>query len=426
MTNRARVTRISGDPLDEPTILDVQAEVRRYVTAVLDNGEAAPDTSAEDIAQEAIARLLENAWRLDRSAAAGYALATARNLLISTRRSRNLAERHAPRLVEIEPPGDPQEAVVRAEERAALARALRRLPPKERDVLVQREVRARSLTDVAAEIGAKPAAVAATAARARGRLRLEYLLALHRIDLPTARCRPVLTALALGHRGRQADLGAGRHLATCTVCGELAVALSARDRHRVLAPVIVALAAGLAWVRRLVRSHPVATGGAAAAVTASVITGAILVRSQDPPAPPPPPPPRLQVAVGQVDLLPLAGQSLIRFAGSTARVDRVPVASVPADEGFWIGQGASRLWVQLRTARESPPVIRPGEVVTFTGTVVANDPGLAPRVGLSAAEGAGQLQNQAVHLAVAPSGLRITPAQPTPAQPTTPTPTRTR
>ena len=93
--------------------------------------------------------------------------------------------------------------------------------------------------------------------------------------------------------------------------------------------------------------------------------------------------------------------------GKTATAQGVLVQSVPADEGFWVGTSETeRVWVQLSGIDESGYVVQQGDRVDFTGQVTAHDPGFATQVGVDAAEGADQLDQQAAHIEVAKSQLR--------------------
>lgn len=87
----------------------------------------------------------------------------------------------------------------------------------------------------------------------------------------------------------------------------------------------------------------------------------------------------------------------------------VPVLSVPADEGFWVGTSEEqRVWVQLTgEVGESPYQVQEGDTVDFEGTVVAHDAGFADQVGLAEADGAAQLTEQATHLQVAKSAIAL-------------------
>jgi hypothetical protein len=94
---------------------------------------------------------------------------------------------------------------------------------------------------------------------------------------------------------------------------------------------------------------------------------------------------------------------LTPFTGREARSNGVAVESVPADEGFWIGHGTERLWVQLAAHGESAVHVRTGQIAIFRGRIVANPAGFARQIGLTSNEGAQQLERQGVHIAVAGS-----------------------
>ena len=83
---------------------------------------------------------------------------------------------------------------------------------------------------LAAEGGTSKGAVAMRLARARAGLRVEFVVAFRRVDLPTSRCRPVLLALSAGDRRRQHELGAAAHLLRCSTCAELARPVTERRR----------------------------------------------------------------------------------------------------------------------------------------------------------------------------------------------------
>jgi hypothetical protein len=98
---------------------------------------------------------------------------------------------------------------------------------------------------------------------------------------------------------------------------------------------------------------------------------------------------------------------LIRFVAKPVRARGVPVQSVPADEGFWVGTSpTNRVWVQLRGPAESAYDVEVGDTVSFAGRVVSHGAGFAASVGVSPAEGARELSRQRGHLVVAQSELR--------------------
>lgn len=97
--------------------------------------------------------------------------------------------------------------------------------------------------------------------------------------------------------------------------------------------------------------------------------------------------------------------------GKTATARGVLVQSVPADEGFWAGTSdTDRVWVQLSGTGESGYVVQQGDRVDFTGQVTRHDPDFADGVGVDAAEGADQLEQQGAHIEVVKSDLRRTAA----------------
>ncbi|MCZ2837617.1 hypothetical protein [Modestobacter sp. VKM Ac-2985] len=66
----------------------------------------------------------------------------------------------------------------------------------------------------------------------------------------------------------------------------------------------------------------------------------------------------------------------------------VPVLAVPTDEGFWVGNEQSRIWVQLVEPGESPVSVAPGDLVSFTGEVVPNADGFVEGLALPADQAA--------------------------------------
>lgn len=405
-----RTTRAAQVPPAEADLLLVGAPVRRLVAARLDS-----PADVDDVVQETLARLWEVRWRLERGALLAYGMVVARNLVSSAERGRELQRRHAHRLAgPASTEDDPVLAVLAEEERIALLAALAALRDDDRGLLLDHEVHGIGTEKIAADRGISRGAVAARLARARARLRVDHLLALRRIELPTPRCRAVLDAVSLGDRHRQRVLGTAEHLLDCSTCGPLAEPLLARRRRlTALAPValLIALASKLAgWVR----AHPL-QAAASATGTATVTVLAVTLLGADPPAPAPPPPPvaapamPAELSVGSARLLPAAQVGSLRaYAGRTAVARDVRVESVPADEGFWVGDGPGRrVWVQFETRGESALRIRPGQRASFSAKVVPVRPGTAGRINLTAAEGAAELRSAGAYLLVDPAGLTL-------------------
>ena len=105
------------------------------------------------------------------------------------------------------------------------------------------------------------------------------------------------------------------------------------------------------------------TAGAAAAVAVAAVVSATPAPPAAPPAPSASvaPPASVDATLIAPDgpVLPRAAE-LRELTGRQVRARGVRVLAVPADEGFWVGDGADqRVWVQLRTRGESPERIRP-------------------------------------------------------------------
>ena len=371
----------------------------------------------DDLVQETFTRLLQAGPRLDDDALAPFAVVLARNVAVSYIRSRSTEARHLHRLVELAEPDRPEEQALRQEEARAVAEGLARLPTRDRSALVANEVEGADTATLAAELGSTPGAVAAQLARARAKLRVNYLLAIRGVDLPTARCRSVLNALSAGDRRRQRALDAGGHLLDCEVCASLSEPLT--ERRRALAALLpLGLVKPLDGLRAWIRDHPgQATAGTGAVVGATLLATQVL--GGDPPREPPASAPTtVTAAIPAGDptltsegraILPLTGRPpLARYAGDPVRAQGVRVQQVTADEGFWVGTSPrDRVWVQLTGTRESRPQIQRGDRVSFTGQMVEHLPGFASRAGVNAREGAGLLNQQGYHVQVRADRLRL-------------------
>lgn len=123
--------------------------------------------------------------------------------------------------------------------------------------------------------------------------------------------------------------------------------------------------------------------------------------------------PELQIlTVGKQLLLPLSREvSLARFTGATVVGRGVPVESVVADEGFWVGiSPMDRVFVRLIVGGESPPRIRAGQRLSFSGTMRRN-PLQLESLGVSDAEGASLLRQQGHHIELQVEDLMVTTAR---------------
>jgi RNA polymerase sigma factor (sigma-70 family) len=294
-------TRAPASDARHQDILELQQLLRRVVGARVRD----PDT-VDDLVQEALARVIAARGRLDDEAVTPYAIVTARNLVTSLAREEERGRRHRPRLVDLSEPERPEDAALRQEEAAAVEAALAGLPDHERDAMVAHEVEGVDTATLAEARRSTPGAVGVQLARTRARLRLDYLLALRRAELPTTRCRPVLLALSAGDRRRQLTLDAGGHLMECPTCASLSRPLV--ERRRSIAVLLPLLALWWLW-RRIqawaARRPVLASLTAASAVTvAGLVLAPPLVAPDQAPRPAPttttlPPPAAPQGAAGR-------------------------------------------------------------------------------------------------------------------------------
>jgi RNA polymerase sigma factor (sigma-70 family) len=254
-------------------LADVEAVVRRTLAA-----RTRDQHLVEDLTQETLARLAGTEHRFSPDAERAYAVVTARNLLVSHFRRQSVRGRHLHRLLDDEGSDDPAQATLDKEERDAMTSALSQLDPADRDLLMRHEVSGTDLATLAGEANVTSGAIAMRLARARANLRLKFLLAFRRMELPTNHCRPVLLAFAVGDRRRQAQLDADEHVRTCSACAQLVGPMTQRDR-RIAGWLLIPVAEGLRRGWRALRSHPVHAASAAMILAG---TGALVVAARSP------------------------------------------------------------------------------------------------------------------------------------------------
>lgn len=435
-------------------LVELQAPLRRFVASRV------RDThQVEDIVQETMLRMLQVAPRLEAESLSAYAFTVARNLIVAGARSEATARRNLPQLVERHEPVRPDTAATEAEARRALGVALAKVTPAVRHQLLARDLDRRPLHEVAVESNVSAGVLASQLHRTRARLRVDYLLSLRQITLPSAACEKVLVAISAADQRRQTALRAGQHLDGCPVCSELSLPLVGRD-HALAgwAPIpLIALGSLHGHLARLFGAHPKASVAASTgvAITVAAVAAGAVYASADPAGVATPPsqtvtvpsatpptkegpdstagaattstnqsapevsgptspagadglvPPRVPdlshlggpVIADAVHLKPLSGQNV--------QARGVTVLKVPADEGFWIGQEKSRVWVNLAGAGESPLQIRTGQRLSFTGVVTANTPAFLASAGPAQDDGLGLLRRQQFHLEVDPSSIQV-------------------
>jgi hypothetical protein len=159
------------------------------------------------------------------------------------------------------------------------------------------------------------------------------------------------------------------------------------------------------WIRANPVPSTAGTVGAVAIAVAVVMTGSPAPTPT--PARPSPAPPATLTVDGRPTLPAPRVGPIAGAVGRTAVARDVPVQSVPADEGFWVGGGpGARVWVQLATqGHESSVRVRPGQRASFSGAVVRVGADTAAKVGLTAAEGAAELRSIGAYVTVDPRRL---------------------
>ena len=252
----------------------VEPVLRRVIAARVGDRAA-----VDDLVQDALEHLLRARGRLAQEMMVPYGVVTARNVAASYARTAARRSASSARMVDLSGPESPDEVVLRAEEQAAMALALARLPEEERARLVAHEVEAVPVSALT-PAGSAEGTTRVRLARSRAKLRVEYLLALRGVELPTSRCRPTLLALAGGERERQRSVAAARHLLECSTCASLSEALVERCRGlAVLIPLVAFQRLG-----HVIKSHPATSGVAAASTAGAVAVGMAVAASGSPPA----------------------------------------------------------------------------------------------------------------------------------------------
>lgn len=366
---------------------DLEPLLRRVIGARVRDA-----ATVEDLVQETLVRILVVDHRLDESSLRAYAVVTAQNLVRSLARSEERRRRLLPRLFDPRQPEDPADRATEHEERRALTDALAQLPARDRDVLIAHHVEGVDTATLGRQLGGSAGAVSVRLARARGRLRVEYLLARHPTQLPTSSCKPVLLALSNGDQRRQQALNAGKHLLTCRSCAELSEPLVQRRRPWAVAWPAALLGPLAARLGRAVRSHPLRTSAAAAVVAAAVVAANLLVGLDPQPAP--------ALILQDDPSVALAGDKpLAPYADQQVSARKVTVFSAPGDEGFWVGGSAvTRIWVNLESGEPLAQRVAAGQRVSFVGTMVRNQTSVLEASEVGSPPDREQLERQGSHV----------------------------
>jgi RNA polymerase sigma factor (sigma-70 family) len=394
------VARVSERGSSETKVREIAETVRRVVAARISN----PET-VDDVVQETLARVIEARKPLIGEARIAYAIVVARNLVADLARHNERLRSNRHRLIDLRDPERPEEAVLRAEENRALETALKRMPESDRRAFIEHEVMDVETARLARELKSTPGGVATRLARTRAKLRVEYLLALRGVELPTSKCRPVLIALSAGDARRQSALDSGRHLLECSTCASLSPSLL--ERRRALAGLLPV--AALARWGSVAKSWMATTTGKVVGTTAVMGTGAAIVVAnlggEPQPEPKPPPSPIVTVSGGQ-EVRPAAPGSLDRFEGDRVRAQGAIVRRVLSDEGFWVASGKDTvMWVVLKTNGESGVEIDRGDRVAFSGVVRRNSAMFVSNQRLDSSDRE-RLTSQGYHIVVAADEIR--------------------
>lgn len=400
--------------MDEQPTSDAIAEVEPVVRRVL--AARVPAVDVDDLVQTTLARLLASPQARTADDLEAYAAIAARNAAASHYRATARRRDRSEPVIDLTADESADQRALRSEEEHGVRAALSGLSTDERRLVEAHHVDGDDLRGLARMTGRSEMAVRLTLARARAKLRVDYVLAFNNVSLPTDGCRPVLLALSSGDRRSQQRLGTDAHLAACPACAELVVPATGKRRPAVGAlPLLALWWTGLSQAGR----RAISFGGASIAVAAV----AVAIASARPTPHPeqastptttsvaaPATVPARQPGRVRVDDQPLgATPAALRSAvGRPVTANAAAVLDVPTDEGFWIASDdGGRLWVQLvGPAGESPVTVTTGVQVSFEGTVVGHDSAFADAVGLAAGSSADALTEAGHHLEVAYTALK--------------------
>lgn len=323
-----------------------------------------------------------------------YAIVTARNLTISHSRTRAVHDRNAHRLVDYTAIDGPEMLTLQRDETDALSSALATLDPETRELLLRHEVDGISTSRLAEEHGTTAGGISMRLARARATLRLEFLLALRRIDLPTERCRPILLAFSAGDRRRQHALDAAPHLATCTACADLVEPVTQRRRGIaiwIIGPT-AALIRAIRTRRPLQISMATVTVGviAVAAVTLNTATAQPVTvpanaapstagsdtRSVSTSAPTTSPAVNPATPTSSANSCPPNpfDDAANTVSGCEVPRSQLTVTQLTGDESFSaVTANGTNIWVNLTGQGESPITIRTGDTITINAATTTDN-----------------------------------------------------
>lgn len=403
-----RTARTSG-PRDGAEAEELEQVVRRVARARVRDPHL-----VDDVVQETLERVFSRGDDLEPAARQPYAIVVATNLIATKLRTEGRRSRHLHRLGDPTSPELPEETFLRRDEHRSMQDALGRLSPRDREVLLAHEVLDITTKELAEGARTSSGAIAVRLAAARAKLRVEYVLS-HRREPPSPTALPLRPAGALLARRSAAHRPLGGpapgvvravrlperarlHPQPCVGCARARAGGSLGGRARLVGS---ARQPGTGRGRhgrgrRRCTHRAVGVVGPHHRGTRSRSAGHRIVdRCASLPQAPSDAGP---VRVGAVDLRSIPQEQL---GGERVTVRSAPVGEVPADEGFWMGDGAGgRIWVQLVGGGESAVAVEPGATVTFDGSLLEASEGFAEGVGVTEAEGAAELAPGAIDIEV--------------------------
>jgi RNA polymerase sigma-70 factor (ECF subfamily) len=210
--------------------------------------------NAEDLTQEAFTRALKALGRFNgQYQFEHWLLRIARNLCIDeARRNQRRPEPtdplELPELDKLRGGDYVWESVARHHLASTIQEALAKLPPRQREILILREIEGMSYADIARVVDTNHRGVEATLRRARARFRLE-MARVESAEGERAVCRRILRIIA-NNPGAVGAGEASRHLAQCRDCRNRARSIRSADKALGLLPPIF----GADWLRQQIAS----------------------------------------------------------------------------------------------------------------------------------------------------------------------------
>src|SRR5919112_1814080 len=130
--------------------------VRRIIGA-----RVADPTTAEDLVQETLVRVLAATDRIGPGMLEPYTIVTARNVVASMWKEQDRHRRNQHRVVDLRPVETPDEPLLEHEQHSALAQAVTRPSDRERELLLAHEVLGQGTSELAADYHSSAGAIAA-------------------------------------------------------------------------------------------------------------------------------------------------------------------------------------------------------------------------------------------------------------------------